>query len=76
VGCRVGAAFGPALLQAMSVQAASVVTSLPFACELAEHRHLLDDPFTELAVVQGSIAVSNAPGCGIHFASAATEDPT
>lgn len=76
VGCRVGAAFGPALMQAMSVQAASVVGSLPFACELSEHRHLLDDPFTALAVIEGTIAVSTAPGCGIHFAPAAPEDPT
>lgn len=71
VGCRVGAAFGPALMQAMSVQAASTVKSLPFACELSEHQHLLDDPFTELAVVRGTIAVPQAPGCGIQFAPAA-----
>src|SRR5690606_15418043 len=48
VGVRIGAAFGPALMQAMSVQAASVVTSLPAACELSEHQHLLDDPFSPL----------------------------
>ncbi len=74
VVCRVGAAFGPALLQAMSVQAASVVTSLPFACELSEHQHLLDDPFTELVVERGTIAVSLTPGCGIEFAPAASKD--
>lgn len=75
VGCRVGAAFGPALLQAMSVQAASVVTALPWACELSEHEHLLDDPFTALAVERGTIAVPDTPGCGIQFAPAANKDP-
>ena len=54
VGCRVGAAFGPALLQAMGAQAASVLRSLPHACELSEHLHLHDDPFTALPVVEGA----------------------
>lgn len=66
VGVRVGAAFGPALMQAMSAQAASVVKSLPFACELSEHLHLLDDPFTELRVERGAIEVPRAPGCGVE----------
>jgi L-Ala-D/L-Glu epimerase len=67
VGCRVGAAFGPALLQAASLHAASTIQSLPFACELAEHLHLLDDPFTELAVHEGSIDVPRTPACGVQF---------
>jgi L-alanine-DL-glutamate epimerase-like enolase superfamily enzyme len=67
VVCRVGAAFGPSLLQAMGVQAASVVAKLPFACELAEHQHLLDDPFTGLPVEHGAIAVPERPGCGVGF---------
>jgi L-Ala-D/L-Glu epimerase len=75
VGCRVGAAFGPALLQAMSVQAASTLKALPFACELSEHQHLLDDPFTELAVVRGTIAVPDQPGCGIQFAATQPQEP-
>ena len=69
VAVRVGAAFGPALLQAMAVQAASVVKARPFACELSEHEHLLDDPFTPLPVVQGAIAVPAGPGCGVTFAA-------
>ncbi|MEF7612452.1 enolase C-terminal domain-like protein [Aquincola sp. MAHUQ-54] len=68
VTCRVGAAFGPALLQSMSLQAASVVKQLPFACELSEHQHLLDDPFTPLPVVQGAIALPQAAGCGVTLA--------
>lgn len=68
VGCRVGAAFGPALLQAMSLQAASTIKALTFACELAEHLHLCDDPFTELVVADGAIEVPRqAPGCGVEF---------
>jgi L-alanine-DL-glutamate epimerase-like enolase superfamily enzyme len=68
VGCRVGAAFGPSLLQAMSMQAASVVKALPFACELSEHLHLLDDPFTGLLVDKGVIDVPRVAGCGVDFA--------
>lgn len=68
VACRVGAAFGPALLQATSLQAASVINALPFACELAEHLHLLDDPFTALPVDGGAIDVPCTPGCGVEFA--------
>jgi L-Ala-D/L-Glu epimerase len=67
VGCRVGAAFGPALMQAMSLQAASVVKALPFACELSEHLHLLDDPFTPLPVDKGHIDVPRVAGCGVDF---------
>jgi L-alanine-DL-glutamate epimerase-like enolase superfamily enzyme len=70
VVCRVGAAFGPALMQAMSLQAASVIKALPHACELAEHQHLLDDPFTDLPVVQGTLAVPQGPGCGTVYAAA------
>ena len=68
VGVRVGAAFGPALLQAMGVQAASVVRALPYACELYESQHLLDDPFTTLPFANGCIEVPTGPGCGVGWA--------
>jgi L-alanine-DL-glutamate epimerase-like enolase superfamily enzyme len=71
VGCRVGAAFGPALLQAMGLHAASVLRSMPFACELSEHEHLLDDPFDPLPRVGGSMAVPTGPGTGIGRAAGA-----
>ena len=67
--CRVGAAFGPALLQAAAAHGASVVRALPLACELAEHEHLLDDPFTPLPVRDGRLAVPTGPGCGIVLAA-------
>lgn len=72
VQCRVGAAFGPALLQAMALQAACAVRSLPLACELAEHEHLLDDPFTPLPVVDGQLELPAGPGCGVSLVSPAT----
>ena len=70
VVCRVGAAFGPALMQAASMQAASIIKALPHACELAEHRHLLDDPFTDLPVNNGVITVPQTAGCGVGYAPA------
>ncbi|MBP6900326.1 MAG: hypothetical protein KBC73_09570 [Burkholderiaceae bacterium] len=70
VGVRVGAAFGPALLQACGVHAASVVNALPFDCELSEHQHLRDDLFTPLSVVDGQIEVPATPGCGVALAAA------
>jgi L-alanine-DL-glutamate epimerase-like enolase superfamily enzyme len=68
VATRMGAAFGPALLQAASAHAASALRQLPFACELSEHDHILDDPFTPLPIEQGEIAVPSGPGCGVVYA--------
>ena len=67
VGCRMGAAFGPALLQATSLQAASVIRRLPYGCELSEHLHLRDDPFTPLPVQDGSLALPAGAGCGVTY---------
>ncbi len=68
VACRVGATFGPALLQAHALQAAVCVGSLPYGCELAEHQHLCDDPFTDLPVEGGAVALPAGPGCGVTYA--------
>lgn len=65
--CRVGAAFGPALLQSVAAHMASTIKKLPYACELSEHQHLLDDPFTELPVTNGLIQVPEGAGCGVAF---------
>lgn len=67
VVCRMGAAFGPALLQAMSLQAASVIRRLPYACELSEHLHLRDDPFTPLPVRDGTLTLPPGAGCGVSY---------
>lgn len=66
--CRVGATFGPALLQAAALQAAACVGKLPFGCELGEHLHLCDDPFTPLPVEDGMIALPPGAGCGVTYA--------
>ncbi len=70
VACRMGAAFGPALMQAMSLQAACVLTRLPYACELSEHLHLKDDPFTPLPAQNGLLALPGGPGCGVTWRDA------
>ncbi len=67
IGCRMGAAFGPSLLQAMSLQAASVIARLPYACELSEHLHLRDDPFTALPVHDGTLQLPAGAGCGVTY---------
>lgn len=62
---RMGAAFGPGLLQAASAHVAATFRSLEHACEHAEHLHLLDDPFTPVPVVDGELPVPPGPGCGV-----------
>ncbi|MDO9405090.1 MAG: enolase C-terminal domain-like protein [Polaromonas sp.] len=69
VGCRMGAAFGPSLLQAMNLQAASVIHRLTHACELAEHQQLADDPFTGLSINEGRMHLPLGDGCGVTYAS-------
>ncbi len=68
VVCRVGATFGPALLQATALHAAACIGSLPFGCELGEHLHLCDDPFTPLPMADGAIALPSGAGCGVEYA--------
>jgi L-alanine-DL-glutamate epimerase-like enolase superfamily enzyme len=72
--CRLGAAFGPALLQACSAHIASLFAALPFPCELTEHLHLHDDPFTDFSCTNGRVAVPTDAGCGatLDMAKAAT----
>jgi L-alanine-DL-glutamate epimerase-like enolase superfamily enzyme len=68
VVCRVGATFGPALLQATALHAAACVGNLPYGCELGEHLHLCDDPFTPLPVLDGAVALPSGAGCGVAYA--------
>jgi len=68
VACRVGATFGPALLQAHALHAAACIASLPYGCELAEHQHLCDDPFTALPVIDGAVHLPESSGCGVTYA--------
>jgi L-alanine-DL-glutamate epimerase-like enolase superfamily enzyme len=68
VACRVGATFGPALLQATALHAAACIKHLPYDCELSEHLHLQDDPFTALPVIDGAITLPDGVGCGVSYA--------
>ena len=68
VVCRVGATFGPALLQASALHAAACIGSLPYGCELGEHLHLCDDPFTPLPMADGVITLPAGAGCGVTYA--------
>ncbi len=68
VAARMGAAFGPALLQGASAHAAASLRHLPHACELSEHDHILDDPFTPVPIEDGMVAVPPGPGCGVSYA--------
>ena len=70
VGCKIGAAMGPALLQAFHAHVAATIPRLEHACELAEHLHLLDDPFTPLPSVDGMIEVPTGPGTGVTLRGA------
>ncbi len=68
VVCRMGAAFGPALLQACSAHVAVTFRKLELPCELSEHLHLHDDPFTPAAVDNGVMRVPQGNGCGVTLA--------
>ena len=65
VACRLGAAFGPSLLQAFSAHVAAVFPRIEVPCELSEHLHLTDDPFTTLPVAGGVVSVPTGIGCGV-----------
>jgi len=51
----------------MGAHVAACARELPFASELSEHTHLLDDPFDPLIVANGEIKVPSGPGCGISL---------
>ena len=65
VTCRLGAAFGPSLMQAFSAHVAALFRRIEVPCELAEHLHLTDDPFTPLPVTDGVVMVPAGIGCGV-----------
>lgn len=64
---RLGAAFGPSLLQAVSAHVAATFRRIEVPCELSEHLHLSDDPFTDLRIDGGVIAVPTTTGCGVSL---------
>jgi len=50
-----------------------VVRRLPYACELSEHLHLQDDPFTPLPVHDGQLQLPTGPGCGVTYKNPGTQ---
>ena len=68
VSCRIGTVFGPSLVPATIAQVASTLTRLEFACELGEHLHFLDDPFSPLPVTEGRLTITDTPGIGVEQA--------
>jgi L-Ala-D/L-Glu epimerase len=66
VSIRIGTVFGPSLVPATIAQVASTVDRLEFACELGEHLHFLDDPFSPLPIEDGKLTISDAPGTGVE----------
>lgn len=67
IDCRVGAMFGPSLLQAAGVHAACLLRSERHASELSEHLHLDNDPFQALHVQGGYIDLPEGNGIGIEL---------
>ena len=65
IDCRVGAMFGPALVQAAGAHAACLLRSDRHASELSEHLHLEDDPFEELPIRDGYLDLPEGHGIGI-----------
>jgi L-alanine-DL-glutamate epimerase-like enolase superfamily enzyme len=64
---RLGAAFGPSLLQAFSAHVAATFRRIEVPCELSEHLHLADDPFTGFHAGGGTVPVPTAAGCGVSL---------
>ena len=62
---RLGAHVGTRLLNSHAVHLAAALPQVDYACELGEFTRMYDDPFRGLDVVDGQIAVPNAPGCGV-----------
>lgn len=67
IAVRFGASFGPGLLQAFTSHLAASLKRMEHSSELAEHAHLLDDPFQPYPVVDGAVAVPVGPGTGLEL---------
>ena len=64
---RFGTAFGPSLLQAFHAHLAASVKKLAHACELGEHVHLGNDPFSDIKIENGVLHVPTGPGTGVDL---------
>jgi L-alanine-DL-glutamate epimerase-like enolase superfamily enzyme len=62
---RMGAHYGPGLLNAHGIQLAAALPGIWYPSELGEFVGFIDDPWTGLKMAEGIIRVSDAPGCGL-----------
>jgi L-alanine-DL-glutamate epimerase-like enolase superfamily enzyme len=68
---RLGAHVGTRLGNAHAIHLAAALSGVDYACELGEFSRMHNDPFAGLEVVDGSLAVPEGPGCGVHPVAAA-----
>ena len=62
---RMGAHYGPGLLNAHGIQLAAALSAIWYPSELGEFVGFIDDPWEGLDMTGGVIRVSEAPGCGL-----------
>lgn len=62
---RVGTAYGPRLVAAQCLHLAAALPSLHYPVEFAEFDHLLDDPFSGLEAVAGTLTLPGGIGSGL-----------
>jgi hypothetical protein len=62
---RMGAHSGPRLLAAHASQLAAALPNIWYASELSEFEGLIGDPWEGMILKDGTIHVTDAPGCGV-----------
>lgn len=67
ISYRLGAAVGPRLLAAHGLHLSCALAGVTYACELGEFARLLDDPFSGLDVVDGTLTLPAGSGTGVHW---------
>lgn len=62
---RIGTAYGPRIVAAQCLHLAAALPSFHYPVEFAEFDHLLDDPFTGLEPVNGTLTLPEGAGSGL-----------
>jgi L-alanine-DL-glutamate epimerase-like enolase superfamily enzyme len=62
---RIGTAYGPRIVAAQCLHLAAALPSFHYPVEFAEFDHLLDDPFTGLEAVNGTLTLPQGIGSGL-----------
>lgn len=68
---RLGAAVGSCLLAAHGMHVAAALRGVDYACELAEHVRLLNDPFEGMPIEKGMARLPKGNGVGVRLAKRA-----